>query len=256
MSDQDLKPNQEQPDQGTQEARTLFTLGERQYDEESAKKKILNADSFIEQLKQEAADKDAKLAELQAKLDQSTKLEDALQKMKESSMYNDQQTPTEAQPQMDVEALKEQLLKQAQEAATNSVSQYEQQRIAQANLTDSEQAAKRFYGTNYMDAILEEGAKLQLDEQAVLNMAKSNPALFKRTFGLTGNPKPQLNADGSVNTAGLGNVEKAELKDLGKQWGSSAKLKALQENTASVEKMLEQANGDVAAVAKALGIDI
>lgn len=241
------------PDQSAQAP--LFTIGDRAYDVEAAQKKILNADNHISTIEQDNQSLKQQLAEAQAKLDQATKLDDALSKLQGNTMQPQQQT-TENQPHVDVEALRTALLKEAQEAATNSVSSFRQQEIAESNSKESIGAAQRMFGSDYETKLREKGASLGLDDTSIVKMAESNPALFKQTFGLTGTPKVHVNPDGSVNTSGLPNVEKPTIKRLGKQWGSSAKLEALEHNTSELNKVIASFNGDVNAAARYLGIDI
>lgn len=249
MSDQTHEANQ---DQG---AAPLFTVGDRSYDAESAQKKILNADTHISTIEQDNQSLKQQLADAQAKLDQATKLDEALAKLQGNQM----QTPTpnsDSPAPMDIEALKTALLKEAQDAAVNSVSSYRQQEIADVNSKDSISAAQRMFGSDYETKLREKGASLGLDDTAIVSMAKSNPALFKQTFGLNGKPRVQVNPDGSVNTTGMPNMEKPNIKRLGKQWGSSAKSQALAHNTAELNKVIASFNGDVNAAAKYLGIEI
>lgn len=240
-------------DQDKQEP--LFKIGDRAYDVDAAQKKIENADNHINTIEQDNATLKQQLADAQARLDQATKLDEALAKLQGNQMQQQPQ-PQEQQPHVDVEALKTALLKEAQDAAVNSVSSYRQQEIADANAQDSIGAAQRMFGSDYESKLREKGASLGLDDKAIQSMANSNPALFKQTFGLNGKPKAHINPDGSVNTAGMPNMEKPNIKRLGKQWGSTAKTEALAHNTAELNKVIASFNGDVSAAAKYLGLDI
>jgi hypothetical protein len=252
MSDQTLNP-QDNPNQG-QQGSPLFSVGDRQYDAEAAQKKIINADNHINTIESENATLKQKMLEMQAQLDQATKLDDALAQLGQQQTPAPQ--PTETPTPVDVEALKADLLRQAQEAANNSVASFQQQQIAGANQNESISAAQKFYGSEYESKLREKGAELGLDDTAIVNMAKGNPVLFKRTFGLEGNPKVTPNVDGSVNTGGMNPSVKPDLKPMGKQWGSTAKLEALNHNEAQIAKVLADHGGDLASAARSLGIDI
>lgn len=239
-------------DQGVQ---PLFSVGERNYDAESAKTKIINADQHINTIETENATLKQQLAEAQAQLDQSVKLEEALAKLKEQPVQTPA-TPT-AQPEpVDVEALKQQILQQAQDSAIQSINQVRAQEIATANETESMKAAQRLYGSEFETKLREKGAELGMNDEAIRGMAKSNPVLFKKAFGLEGNHNVHVNPDGSVNPAGLSDVKTPEIKSLSKQWGSSAKVEALNANVAAVDKLISDHGGDVQAAARALGVDI
>lgn len=224
-------------------------------DPEDAAKSWQASQNHIKTLEEQRKEYEATINSLKSQLEQSSttseKIDQALELLKNKG--SDMQQPTGENQAVDIEALKAELLKQAQETAVNSVTGFKQQEIATANQQASIQAAKDYYGSEYESKLREQGAKLGLNDEAIQSMAKSNPALFKQTFGLTGQKPSGISPDGSVNGA-LFNGQKPELKELRKQWGDTAKLGALNENVASVEKMLKEANGDIDAVRKALGI--
>jgi len=258
MSDQDTKtpPAADPASQDSeQNSKPLFSVDGRDYDQDAAVTKIKNADAFIDTLKTETKEKDQEIANLKAQLDQAKKLEDALESMKQTSNeVNDMSGNTDATTTVDVEALRAELIKQAQEAATSSVSTMKQQEIAGSNQAESIAAAKALYGSDYESKLRETGAELGLDDQAIDSMAKSNPKLFKRTFGLNTKSNTGLFADGSQN-AGV-TVPKPDLKNVSKHWSSTDKVGAQMSNEAAVMKMIKDAGGDYDAVARSLGVNI
>lgn len=245
-------------DQAPQEERKpLFSVGEREYDVESAVKKIQSADNHISTLESESKAKDQLIADLQAKLDQSTKLEDALAKMKEGKQQpesNDMTDTTDKTPAVDKDALIAELLQKAQETATNSVKEYHQTELSKTNQKASIDAAKARFGDEYETKLRELGSSLGLNDEAIDSMAKSNPALFKQTFGLNAKANPGVYPSGSQNT-GV-DLKSPELKDVSKHWSSSDKVGAQLSNEAEISKMIKEANGDFHAVAQKLGVNI
>jgi hypothetical protein len=257
MSDQDSKDNQGQGDQpNTGQTKPLFTVGDREYDVDAAVTKIKSADTFIDTLKNESKQKDQEIANLQAQLDQAKKLEDALEALKQKSSQGESNMSdnTGATTTVDIEALKQELLKQAREAATNSVTSFKQQEIAAANQSESVGAAKSRYGSEYETKLREMGAQLGLDDTAIDAMAKSNPALFKQTFGLNSKNNTGLYPDGSQNLGS--SLKDPDLKQVNKHWSTSSKIDAQLANEAAINKLIKEANGDLYAVAQKLGVHV
>jgi len=255
MSDQDNKTNQDNANQATQEPKPLFSVGERTYDADAAKTKIINADNHISTIETENSTLKQQLADAQAKLDQATKLDDALAKFQGNQQMQTPTDPTSTPASVDVEALKQAILLEAQQTAVNQVTAFKVNEMEQANQTESIQAAQKMFGSDYEAKLREKGASMGMNDEAIQTMAKSNPVLFKQAFSLNGNPKQQsVNPDGSVNTTSFDAIDKPELKSLSKQWGSTAKVAALAANTAAVNDLISKHG--VEGAARALGVDI
>jgi len=158
----------------------LFTIGERAFTKDDAVKKIANADSFIEQLKAEGKTKDEELIQLRAKLDQATKLDEALASIKNSQGTSEplsQEAPTSA---IDIESLKKELLGSVNE----SLSEKERNAQALKNQEDSISAAQAVYGDAYESKLREKAKALGMSDEDIILEAATNPIKFKTLFGL------------------------------------------------------------------------
>ena len=247
--DQTLFTNNSETPQADQPS-TLFTVGERSYDADSARTKIENADQFIETLKGEKDELATQYAALQqqnaqlaAQVEQSTKLDEAL------TMFNQQQqqptpaTPEVETPSLDVEALKQQLMGdvlaqvQAQEAA----------KVQKSNFDNSIAAAQKAFGTDMSTKLQERGAQLGMDANAIDQLAKTQPAVFNELF-IPKAPTTSASPDGTFSqgqpsSASLENV----LDDWGdsdKFWSSQAKAKSLRNMEQEVAKLISEGKLD------------
>lgn len=223
---------------------------------DDAAKSWQNSQDHIKTLESKTKEYEDMITSLKTQLDQqqstSSKVDEALDLLKQKG--NDDMSTAETTNPVDIEALTQKLISEAQKAATTSVTNFEQQKIAQNNQDESIGAAKKFYGSEYEAKLRESGMKLGLNDEAVVAMARSNPSLFRQTFGLNGTPPKGVSPDGSINAALFGG-KPPEIQPVSKFWGTTAKSKALGENMAAVEKMLESTGGDVDAVRQALGIN-
>lgn len=223
-------------------------------DAQDAAKSWQASQDHIKSLESKSQDYEATINSLKQQLEEQAstndKVDQALEllKQKEGMMQTTDNTET-----VDIEALKVELVKQAQEAANNSVTNFERQKIASNNQEESIEAARKYFGDEFESKLREIGSGLGLDDGAIKTMAASNPALFKQTFGLSGKAGGNPNPDGSVNTSLFGTTP-PEIKAVNKHWGTSSKAEALNHNVATVEKMLKQSGGDIEAVKTALGI--
>lgn len=145
---------------------------------EAAAKKIANADPHIDTLEAEAAKKDEalikltdKLAALEARLKHTDDLEELASKL----------TPAQVTPEPTPlpEFSKEELI----EATKDALLADQVQATQEANLNAMVEAAKESYGAEdfgtQIDLI---GAKLGMDTDAVLNMARNQPNAWKTLF--------------------------------------------------------------------------
>lgn len=223
---------QETPDQGTegfkQEPTHMFEVGGRQYSAEDAKKKIENADMFIDTLKSEKdqvmsqySTLQEEVAELRRQLDNSRKLEDALKPREETPKQTEQeQTTHQAVDEAAIlRKLREELSKESQ------------QEVRAKNMRAAIDSASKKYGSDWQTKLTEMGAELGMDQKAIQAMAETSPQAFARLFGLTGKaasePAPsgsstqsyQKPADPAPKSVMFG----ATTKDLVEQWRYSGK---------------------------------
>jgi chromosome segregation ATPase len=158
-----------------QEATTSlsFKVGEREYDVDSAVKKISNADSHISNLEKEQAEARTRIAELEAKLEQSTKLEDALKQLKPS-----QETLTPEQPTSAVS--KEQLEELVKQQAGSFLQQQEQlkaeqeaQALAAKTFQETKAALVERFGDKTERVMAEKANEMGTTLDHLIQMAKS-----------------------------------------------------------------------------------
>lgn len=162
--------------------KSLFTIGEREYDVESARKKIENADSHISKIEKENE-------EMREKLAAAKTYEDLLESLKTNSNPSDQ---TSQVGEDDVQ-------KMVQEALEKT----ERQRRAEANLLAADKALKEKYGDKAKDVMLEKGAELGLGPETLKDIASKSPSAFLQLFGQQQQaPNPSANPS-PVNSEAL-----------------------------------------------------
>lgn len=156
--------NEPTPDQAT------FKVGDREFNVESASKKITAADAHIATLEAEAAEARQKLAAMEAQVAQSMKLEDALQKLNNASLT--EVRASESTTSFDTEKLTE----AAKQAALDVLTQREQENHAkslaelqQKTFAETKKTLSSIYGDNVDKAITE---KLGIPVEQALDMAK------------------------------------------------------------------------------------
>lgn len=228
---------------------TLFTIGDRAYDQESARTKIENADQFINTIKGEKDELATQYAALQqqnaqlaAQVEQATKLDEAL------TMFNQQQpdapaTQQEQTSSLDVEALKAQMLQEVMA----QVSANEAQKAHQNNFDTSIAAAQKAYGTDMATKLQERGAQLGMDASAIDNLAKTQPAVFNELFIPKANSAPAA-PDGSFTNGAAPTTSLDEVidnwSDSDKYWSSQAKAKSLRAMEQEVSKLIKEGKID------------
>jgi hypothetical protein len=250
MSDQSLFNNENpQQQQSADQPQTLFTIGDRAYDIDSARTKIENADQFINTLKGEKQDmqtqRDAAMqqnAQLAAQLEQSTKLDEAL------SMFanQQQQQPTdvsqaqqEQTPSFDVEALKAAL----KQEVMNDINAQNTAKLENTNMKQSMEAAQKAFGADVATRLQERGAQLGMSPQAIDQLAKTQPQVFNELFipkAPTGGASPDGRySQGAEKSANLNDVI-ADWGDRDKFWSSQSKAESLRAMTEEVGKLIEE----------------
>jgi hypothetical protein len=201
----DQSVNQEQ-----QTDQSTFKVGDRDYDADSAAKKISAADQHIAKIEQENKEFREKMAALEAQVQQSTKLDEALQKLQ--SKADVPEVPLrEVTPSLDAEKLSEAARQAALEALQ---AQQEEQKAQEAlslqestfNATQAKLVA--LYG-NDIDTAIQEKAGISLD--TALQMAK-DPEQSKVLLKIMEvESKPTLSPQGDINTASLNSHKKESI---------------------------------------------
>lgn len=244
MADQgQMFENNEQPPK--QEG--MFSVGDRQYTAEDAKKKIENADNFIETLKTEKSEIENKysqmeqqIAELRSRLDTSLKLEDALKAQANPPKEDEPaQQPQQTAPVVDEASI---IAKLREELSKDS-----EQNQQAVNLKDSIEKATQKYGKDWQDALVQKGKEYEMDQGAIEQMAKTNPVLFSKLFEL--NSKAQVTPAPSGGSSFNGSQDQQEkpksvmfgssTKDLVDQWRYSGK-KIAEQNSFEYDPSLHQ----------------
>jgi len=167
---------------------------------EEAQQSWQSAQNFIKDKVDETKTMEARIQELEAKLNQSTELEDALSQLKnkEESPVNEQQLSqtTETTPQLDVETLKQQLL----DEVMGKLSTSQQEVVYNQNQQESIGAAQAIYGDSYEQKLRESAAELGMSDSDIIQEAQSNPKRFKKLFGLDRQQQKQYSPNSSVNS--------------------------------------------------------
>lgn len=200
----DQSVNQEQ-----QTDQSTFKVGDRDYDADSAAKKISAADQHIAKIEQENKEFREKMAALEAQVQQSTKLDEALQKL-QSKADTTEGRQEEVTTSFDPEKLSE----AAEAAALRALQQQEELKQAQeakalqeATFNETQSKLVALYG-NDVDTAIKEKAGISLD--TALRMAK-DPEQSKVLLKIMEvDSKPTLSPQGDVNTAALGTSKKSE----------------------------------------------
>jgi hypothetical protein len=234
MSDKDLKDeNIGMADQPNQEDKPLFSVDGRNYDKDAAVKKIESADGFINTLKTEGQEKDARIAQLQAQLDQATKLEEALASLKSQS--STEQTTTDKTTPVDTSAIMQQLSEQLKQQVSSTFSEKEMQQKALSNETESMNAAKAVFGSSYNAKLRERASALGMTDSDIVQEAKTNPAKFKELFGLNKKAQASITPTGSSKTV----IPKASSKlDFAPKFNASGKRNASVSNMQAAAERL------------------
>lgn len=183
---------QEQP--VADQAKPLFTVGERSYDVSSAQTKIEHSDNFINTLKDEARQKDAEIEQLKQQLASATKLEEALAKMDQLQPQPTTTQESASTPVVDTEAL----LAQAEQKALQTVQEQFGMQKMQENQAQSLSAAQQAFGADYEAKLREKAGQLGVNDEYIVNLAQSNPVLFKELF-IPKVAQPSSTPSGTVN---------------------------------------------------------
>jgi len=227
------------PDQGNEQNSDplTFKVGEREFNAESAATKIAAADTHIAKVEGENATHLAQIAAMQSQLDQSTKLDEALAKLKAPSAGSQ-----ESQAAAPTSAVSEE---QIREIATTAVSdhmstqQAESQAVAAKKLADDTyiatgEALEAVYGDKTNEAMATTAERLGMTKDELYNMAK-NPASASMLLDIMKVKAPiaQASPSGSFNTAALNQNQSEFLVDHSKPIISSTIIEALKKHGGS-----------------------
>lgn len=239
MSNQDVKENQETNQSQSQEENTplaqsapeapkpLFSGIDSQgkerlfKDAEEAQQSWQSAQNFIKTKVDETKSLEAKVQELEAQLNQSKKLEDALEHLQskgESPVSEQQpQQTTETTPQLDVEQLKQQI----RDEVMGSLSEAQKAEVYKTNQAESIEAAKAVFGESYEDKLRSAAQEMGMTDEDIIKEAQSNPKRFKKLFGLERQqPKNYVPNSSSVTRPSTESVQ----LNLGKGFSAKEKL--------------------------------
>lgn len=191
-----------------------FKVGEREYDAESAVKKIEHADNYIAELKAKEAEYQKRLAEMEAQLAQSTKLEDALSKLQQQQVTPSEHT-TQSEVGTNVES-QEDVVKRILQQREAEQAKKQEEEARKATFQEVQQALTNAYGADNVDKVVREKAQeIGIDFETALEMAqdpKKSKALLK-LFDI-GATRQQAAPLGQINTSGL--KPKQEQKPISK----------------------------------------
>jgi len=221
--------------QGADQAQTnatdqlSFKVGDREFNAESAATKIGAADEHIGRIETENATYAAKIAELEAQLINSTKLDDALAQLNNANNQDSQPTP-------DTNGVSEE---QVGLIATQQMEQY----LANKQAADQQQAAvdlsantfketgerlTAIYGDKVDDAMASKAKELGITTQAIFDLAKNPTTASMLLASMTTNaPSAQTAPSGAINTTGSYNSPQEKFMDYGGKITSSTIVSAL-----------------------------
>lgn len=207
QSNPDLKETQEANQAQSQEetVQPLFKGVDSQGKErlftntEEAQQSWQSAQNFIKDTVADKKSLESRIQELEAQLNQSTKLDDALQhlKNKEESPVNEEQTQqaTETTPQLDVEQLRQQIANDIMGQLTET----QQKEVYSKNEQESISAAQAVYGDSFEEKLRQSAKDLGMSDADILKEAQSSPKRFKKLFNLDRQTKTNYTPSGSIS---------------------------------------------------------
>jgi len=200
QAEQEQQPEQSGEQQSQQEQQqqpeTLFEYKGRKFDEQEAIKKFEHADSFIEEKKQREQELQQRIAELEGKLEQSAKIEEAMEQLKQQQSG---QPAGEHTTQPEAGMNQDELIQKALEAMKQEQAQMTEKQKREANLRQVHEVASGKYGEGYLDKLVQEAQTRQLDfnsKDEIVDFAATRPSAFKQLFGLSTEQKKQVNPSG------------------------------------------------------------
>lgn len=226
-------PTKEQQADPAPEQKPLFSIGTREYDIDAAVSKITNADNHISTLEQERKADKARLEELEAKLksqsDLEAKLDEALSRLGNPQQGSSNQNTGSTDP-VDIQELRNSLLREAVQAASQTTSDLKQQEIQQANTQANIDLAKKKFGDQYEAKLREEASKLGMSDADIQNLAKGGTETFKRLFNLNVQANPSdTSPTGSVRSGFRSSTAPSNLPDPTKAFTAADRVRLMQE---------------------------
>lgn len=201
---------------------------------EEAQQSWQSAQNFIKDKVTETKTLESRIQELEAQLNQSTKLDDALKHLntKEESPVNEEQTQqaTESTPQLDMEQLEQQLMQKVM----GQLSASQQQEVQAQNQQESISLAQSVYGDSYEAKLRETAQELGMSDEDIITEAQSNPKRFKKLFNLDRQPNRTLAPSGGGIT---GVPQSNEMKlSFNKGFSGSQKFNSHMDNLQAIAK--------------------
>lgn len=240
------KEQETQPVESQEEKKPLFSGTDSQgkerlfTDVEEVQQSWQSAQNFIRDKVTENKTLEARVQELEAQLNQSTKLEDALKQLKgtkEESPVSEQQAPqtTESTPQSEVEALKAEIAALKEGAVTKEyLTSKEQQALAAENQKQSIAAAQAIYGEAYEDKLRESAKELGMTDEEIIQEAQKNPVRFKKLFGLDKQQPKHYSPNSSANVSAM------PKKESSLKWGGFSERDKLSNHLANMQAIAEK----------------
>lgn len=213
----DQTTNQENQQDDNQDNSVTFKVGDREYDVNSAAKKISSADEHITKIQEENKTYQTKLAELEAQVNQSLKLEEALAKLNskkdnESGEQDDKGNTTSIDPEKLSELVK-QTTKDLLKEEENAKLEVQRQTLSEETLEATKKALADTYGGPNVDKAIKEAGIEGLDVDKAMEMAK-DPTLSKVLLKLMNvSHKKNISPSSDINSYSLQNNQKKSLYD-------------------------------------------
>ena len=203
-------------------------------DVEDVQKSWQSSQNFIKDTVNEKQNLEAKVAELEAQLNQSVKLEEALARLqtKEESPVTTTQTSntSEATPQLDEEQLAQKILSMMESKQSATL---QQQAIAK-NQEESIEAAQAVYGQDYESKLRERAQDLGMSDEDIIKQAQSSPKVFKALFGLDKQTSNNFMPSSSYAKAPANN-EKVEL-----EFGGFTESQKMQSHMGNIQALMKK----------------
>jgi len=220
-------------DQGQPNAadQLTFKVGEREFNADSAATKIGAADEHIGRIEQENATHMARIAELEAQVSQSTKLDDALSQLRtqQANTQESQATPDTngvSEEQIGAIATKqmEQLLADRQVASQQQAAAD----LSERTFRETGEQLSAVFGDKVDEAMATKAKELGISTEAIFGMAK-NPTTAKMLLESmkVDVPASQATPSGSYNTTASHHQAPDKYIDYGRNITSSVIVDAL-----------------------------
>jgi len=207
-----------------------FTVGDREFTSESAATKIANADSHISTLEAERQAQRDTIASLEAKLAQSTSLDDALAKLQQPANSQDSQPlqNTTAVSEEQIGEIVRQQMEADQATQRAAADQATATTIAEQTFKDTEAALRLQYGDKVNEVMNSKAKEWGVSVSDLVQRA-SDPLSAKLLLGsLKIEPSvTEATPSGSFNTGSLAHNAPEKFVDYSKSVSSSSIVDAL-----------------------------